>query len=232
MKSKKVNIEEILANQMTIPNKLLTSYASLGLNETEVLVLLQIYRFIQTGNDFPTLDELTNYLTLSKDDCSKIIRTLIQKNYLSIRHVKNDQYQISEAYSLSPLWEKLFIHEDAKVRKEHDIGTIFILFEQEFGRPLSPFEIETINHWLDEDVYAPEIIKAALREAVLMSKLNFKYIDRILRNWENKGIKTVEQARAKARSFRDHQSRQIKQGHQLSAEDKSLLNYNWIEDGD
>src|SRR5699024_285231 len=154
------------------------------------------------------------------------------KNYLSIMHVKNEHQQISEAYSLLPLWEKLFTHDVSSNKEDHDIGTIFILFEQEFGRPLSPFEIETINHWLDDDYYSPEIIKAALREDVLMSKLNFNYIERILRTWENKGNKTVEQAREKSRSFRDHQATQVTQGHQLSAEDKSLLNYNWLEDGD
>src|SRR5699024_12025362 len=84
----------------------------------------------------------------------------------------------------------------------NDEGTIFILFEQEFGRPLSPFEIETINAWLDEDNIIPALIKAALRESVLMGKLNFRYIDRILCEWKHKGIHTVEQARESSKSFR------------------------------
>src|SRR5699024_12110591 len=85
--------------------------------------------------------------------------------------------------------------------KQSGDGTIFILFEQEFGRPLSPFEIEMINTWLDEDQMIPALIKAALRESVLMGKLNFKYIDRILRTWKKKGIHTVEQVRMSSRNF-------------------------------
>lgn len=230
MQKDSFNIEELLLNQMTIPSQLLTSYASLGLSEQEVMLLLHIYRFLQTGNDFPTLDELVDYLTLTKDECSQMIRRLIQKGFLSITHVKNDQQQVSEAYSLTPLWKKLFITKENKQTVEDD-GTIFILFEQEFARPLTPFEIEMINLWLDEDQYEPALIKAALREAVLLSKLNFKYIDRILRNWEKKGIKTIQEAREHSRQFRSQQQAQ-ETSPKLSNEDRSLLRYNWLESED
>src|SRR5699024_12314269 len=85
---------------------------------------------------------------------------------------------------------------------EQEEGHLFLWFEQEFGRPISPFEIETINVWLDEDKMQPNLIKAALREAVLMGKLNFKYIDRMLREWQKKGIRSVKQAKEVSRSFR------------------------------
>src|SRR5699024_4925922 len=119
----------------------------------------------------------------------------------------NEQNQLSEAYSLNPLWEKLFQdhEENTKENEEELIGQTFILFEQEFGRPITPFEIEMINTWIDVDEIAPELIKAGLRESVLMGKLNFTYIDRILRDWKKKGIRTVEQARESSRNFRDTQ---------------------------
>src|SRR5699024_3755453 len=123
--------------------------------------------------------------------------------------------QFSEAYNLNSLWEKLYADE----KESENEGTVFILFEQEFGRPLSPFEIETINAWLDVDVIKPELIKAGLREAVLMGKLNFKYIDRILREWQRKGIRTVEQARDASRSF--HTS-QVKKEYDKPKRDTSI----------
>src|SRR5699024_11496295 len=110
------------------------------------------------------------------------MQNIIKINYLANIQKKNEQGILSEIYSLDPLWQQLFAQ---KQSKEDDEGAIFILFEQEFGRPLSPFEIETINVWLDEDEMKPALIKAALRESVLMSKLNFKYIDRILRSEEH-----------------------------------------------
>ena len=79
-----------------------------------------------------------------------------------------------------------------EVSKEE--GKLFNLFEQEFGRALSPFEIEMISYWIDDDRFKPALIKAALREAVLLGKLNFRYIDRILAEWKKKGIRSVQES--------------------------------------
>src|SRR5699024_12555455 len=67
------------------------------------------------------------------------------------------------------------------------------MLESEFGRPLSPIEIETLVAWIENDKYSPELIQLALREAVFSQAYNFKYIDRILLYWEKKNIRTKEQ---------------------------------------
>lgn len=63
---------------------------------------------------------------------------------------------------------------------------MYQLFEQEFGRPLSSIEFQRIGQWLEEDHYQPEILKLALREAVLNQAYSFNYVDRILLSWERK----------------------------------------------
>lgn len=218
------SIQQILSNQMTIPMKLLTSYKSLGLSEEDVIILIQIHRYIQIGNDFPTPTEIASNLTISEDRCIEKLRLFIQKNFLELKELKNEQNQWSEAYSLDPLWHRLFLTEETE---ENEEGQLFIFFEQEFGRPLSPFEIETISVWLDTDQIAPELIITALREAVLMGKLNFKYIDRILREWKRKGVQTVEQARTASESFRQGQ---VKKQYKQEKRDTSVY-YNWLDGG-
>src|SRR5699024_2858116 len=101
----------------------------------------------------------------------------------------------------------------------------FLLFEQEFGRPLSPFEIETITVWLDEDVIQPALIKAGLRESVLMGKLNFRYIDRILREWQKKGIKYVEEARETSKPYDKKQTQKTN----TKKKKYTSIYYNWLE---
>ncbi|MGM8365372.1 DnaD domain-containing protein [Virgibacillus sp. W0181] len=221
---KHVDIQQMLIDQFTIPSKLITSYTSIGLNEHEVMVILQIHRFLQNKNNFPTPLELASHLTINEKECANILRKLIQRNVLEIKQSKNDKNQLSEAYSLNPLWEKLFTEQN---NDQNDLqeGSLFILFEQEFGRPLSPFEIETINVWLDEDKISPALIKAGLRESVLMGKLNFKYIDRILREWKKKGIHSVEQARDAGKNFR---SNQVNKQYQPVKRDTSIY-YNWLK---
>src|SRR5699024_2699604 len=161
-------------------------------------------------------------LTISEEEVITHLRKLIQKNMLEIKEL-TDHAKLSEAYSLIPLWEKLFMETKEKVDKNE--GTIFILFEQEFGRPLSPFEIETISVWLDDDGIKPALIKADLRESVLMWKLNFKYIDRILREWQRKGIQSVEEAREASKTF--HKG-QVKKQYQTEKRDTSVY-FNWIK---
>lgn len=229
--SKSISFQDILLNQILIPKALLEKYTFLGLNETEVMVILQLLRFLQERNEFPTPNDLSSYLTIDEKGCSNILRKLIQKNFLSIEQLENEDNLITEVYSLNPLWESLFKEEEEEKEKvnSHEDGTIFILFEQEFGRPLSPFEIEMINTWLDEDEIAPALIKAALRESVLMGKLNFKYIDRILRDWKKKGINTVEKARQASKTFHNNQSQ--KQDDINKKRDTSFY-YNWLEGDD
>lgn len=56
--NKKINYQEIIQDQMTVSKKLLTTYYELGLNETELILLIQITRFADEGNHFPTPFEL------------------------------------------------------------------------------------------------------------------------------------------------------------------------------
>ncbi|TFE30047.1 DnaD domain-containing protein [Cohnella luojiensis] len=94
--------------------------------------------------------------------------------------------------------------EPSRVTPAPNAGThnLFLLFEQEFGRPLTPMEYETINGWLDQDQYADELIRFALKESVFAGKLHFRYIDRILLEWSRNRVTNVEEARLHTQKFR------------------------------
>nr|WP_315603012.1 DnaD domain protein [Paenibacillus aurantius] len=78
-----------------------------------------------------------------------------------------------------------------------------MIFEKEFARPLTPMELETISGWLDQDHFKEELILAALKEAVFAGKVHFRYIDRILLEWQRNRIQTVDQAKEHAQKFRN-----------------------------
>ncbi|WP_152654589.1 DnaD domain-containing protein [Oceanobacillus sp. CFH 90083] len=225
--NKKINFQDIIRDQMPVSKKLLSTYYKLGLHETELILILQLSRFAEERNYFPTPFELAQSGSFSEEQAANMLRKLVQKGFLSIEKNNDDLTPISESYSLEPLLEKLYDEEVTMANKEEEnIGNIFILFEQEFGRPLSPFEIETINSWLDEDDVKPSLIKAGLRESVLMGKLNFKYIDRILREWKKKGIHTVQDARKASQKF--HQGKTENNTNTRPKRDTSFY-YNWLE---
>ncbi|WP_080489674.1 Lin1244/Lin1753 domain-containing protein [Lactiplantibacillus plantarum] len=70
-------------------------------------------------------------------------------------------------------------------------GDIFKDIEAEFGRGLSPIEMETVSSWFDKDNLDPDIVFLALREASLNQAYSIKYMDRTLLNWQKRNLRTA-----------------------------------------
>lgn len=63
--------------------------------------------------------------------------------------------------------------------------------EEFFGRPLSSIEIEIIKDW-EKKQLKPEIIELAIKEAILNQARSLKYIDKILYDWAQQGLKNEQ----------------------------------------
>jgi DNA replication protein len=224
----------IKSKNITIPSALLTQYKQMNLTESELVLILHVYSFIENGNDFPTPSELSDRMTISSVDCMTILRKLIQKGYIEIMDHFTEQGIRYEKYSLDPLWEKVIdqflsqVNEKEEGKMQESETDLYTCFEQEFGRPLSPYECESLAMWMDDDQHDPVIIKAALREAVISGKLNFRYIDRILFEWKKNGIKTIEQAKSYGRKFRQHQN-VSRTSTEQTKKPSTVPFYNWLE---
>lgn len=235
MDHKRLMLSWIEEGTLNIPHLLLKHYQALGLNETELVLLLNIYRHLDKGNQFPTPSDLSESMTLSAEHCSSLLRKLIQHQFLGIEEGASPEGILFERYSLMPLWSKLTDHiiQDSKreqtVQAMEEEADIYSVFEQEFARPLSPLECETLAMWLDQDEHNPTIIKAALRESVISGKLNFRYIDRILFEWKKNGVKTIEDARNQSQRFRPHQKAVAPKEMKSEGKRKSVPFYNWLE---
>lgn len=216
--------ETYIQDQLTLSKRLISDYRKLHLDETELVVILQLLYFMSLDKRFPTPSEMSAHTSFDEQVCSRSLRQLMQKNFLTIEEEDLEDGLVNEYYSLEPLWQALYKDKP----KTKDLVTdqsiqIFKQFEQEFGRVLSPIEIETINIWLDEDKIEIALIQQALREAVLLSKLNFKYIDRILSEWQKKGIRSVDQAKTESKKFHQQQEEKPKR------KTDSSIYYNWLE---
>lgn len=87
-----------------------------------------------------------------------------------------------------------------------DQENILELFQSEFRRLLSGFEIEEINHLLNENDV--DLVKEALKTAINSGKPNIKYIGGILRNWQMNNVTTVEQVRQSEKKNKDKKEEQ------------------------
>lgn len=77
-------------------------------------------------------------------------------------------------------------------------------FNQERGSLATPTEVEELTKMVEVDGLSPDLIKAALREAIFNGVFNLRYIQAILRNWKSEGITSPIQVEAKRRE-RDRQ---------------------------
>ncbi|MDG5787555.1 DnaD domain-containing protein [Evansella sp. AB-P1] len=204
-------IQQYLDVPLTIPTALILNYKNLGLNEEQFLLILHIRCFSQQGNHFPTPNELQARMSIDEVKCTSQLKELLQKGFLQIEEKHDEDGRLAEAFSLKPLYEKLTVFltnetiDEKKDTRKNEEGQLFRRFEEEFSRPITPMEMEMISMWLDEDGHIPQMIEAALREAVVSSKLNFRYIDRILYEWKRNGVRTTQQAREHGERIRQHQ---------------------------
>jgi DNA replication protein len=201
---------------ITFSKLLFRHYRKLKLTDMEFLLLLHLHVLIQEGKTLPTVQEISERMEADTSQVVLLLQSLIKSGTIRIDQEYDPWGKLSEHYNLTPLYERLAnqIFPDRSKTPTHTLNVdqnIFTTFEMEFGRPLSPIEMEQINQWLEKDRYDTELIMAALREASLLSKLSFRYIDRILLEWEKNQIRTVDEAKEFSLRFRDKQFQRMEQ---------------------
>lgn len=186
-------------------NGLLAYYPQLKITNSELILIIQLELFAQKGNKFPSNEQMAANTNFSATEIASIIQQLIDKNDLTIDQVTDEKGRIGNYYNLDRLYSKLddLLEKNVATPKSGEettnatseidnspLNQLMRQFEIEFGRYLSPIEREEISAWLNVDHYDPEIIKLALREAVLSQAYSLKYVDRVLLNWQRHNLKT------------------------------------------
>lgn len=214
-------------------------YKSLSIQDVDAMLIMHMTAFQSGGILFPTPTDFSKRMNLTENEVSMILQRLMQRGYLQIVQSKDPQGVLMETFSLQPLWGRLVDHVTLQAEKSVEEsqkqaeGEIYSLFEQEFGRFLSPMECESIAMWLDEDGHTVEVIRAALKEAVIAQKLSLRYIDRILFEWKKKNVKTLADVEQQTKSFRTVGIRKgQQQPQQNSMTVKRVPFYNWLEERD
>lgn len=176
-------ISLISSRDYVVPNQLILNFKKIGLNSDELIIL--IYLINNFGFNPKKIGE---DLELELNDVMEIINNLVSKNIISLEMKKINNIR-DEYINLDPLYKKLAFQliDD----KKQDNSNIFDIFEREFGRTLSPMEYEIINTWIDNE-FKEDVILMALKEATYNGVSNLRYIDKILYEWQKKGIKTQD----------------------------------------
>ncbi|KRK08561.1 initiation of chromosome replication protein [Lactobacillus pasteurii DSM 23907 = CRBIP 24.76] len=179
----------------------------MNISDAEFVLIVQLEAFFQKGDNFPSNEKIAANTNMSVSEIAGLIQRLIEKNYLTIEQITDNQGRIGNCYSLAGLYDRLeeYLTNNVVIKADNKqeikpadnidnspINLLLRKFEIEFGRYLSPIEREEIAAWIEADHYSPDIIELALRESVLSQVYSLKYVDRILLNWQRHNLKTAE----------------------------------------
>lgn len=84
--------------------------------------------------------------------------------------------------------------------------TIFDYYQSRIGA-LDGYQVEKLQGYLSDDHLEPELVKRAIDRAADNGKRNFGYINAILKNWDQNGIRTIAQQDEEQRSFADSKAK-------------------------
>ncbi|WP_398574668.1 DnaD domain protein, partial [Staphylococcus epidermidis] len=75
------------------------------------------------------------------------------------------------------------------------------MLDQSFRTPLSPYQIQTLNHSIHVHHHHLSVIQPPLHHPLTQNKLTFKYIHPILLNSKNNNLKTLHHSNKIAQQF-------------------------------
>ena len=176
-----------------VPRMLITNYKQFNITSDELIFIIYL---INNSEDFNP-KKISLDLNLDLNETMELINSLTTKGLIALEVKKVDNIR-TEYINLNQIYKKIAFKlvED---EEEKNNNNIFDKFEKEFGRTLSPMEYEIINSWTE--TMEEETILLALKEAVYNGVNNLRYIDKILYEWQKKGIKTEEDILKNKKNF-------------------------------
>jgi DNA replication protein len=221
----------LLEGSTAIPNILLKIYSNIGISDYQMMLLIQLIRFhVEEKELLPSPEKLAECMESDPSRIRRELDVLLGKDIIAVsRFYDGTRNIIVEGYDFEPLFLRVSdiwaglrakeIEESEKLIKnsagfgsnynnQFDDQTLDLisLFENEFGRLLSPIEIEQIGQWASE--MEPLLVVEALKRAVLGGKHNFKYINTILIEWKKNNIRTLDDISRYEQDFQKRRSRQ------------------------
>ncbi len=208
-------IKKALKRKKFVVTDLLVKLASdnnLSLNEFLVLMYLD-----NNYSDNFDLELMSSTLGLPSDIVMNSFNSLMVKKLVTLETSKDLDGRKIETVNLNGIYENISENTRKEI-KEEEKENIFQIFEREFGKTISSYQVEIINGWLMAG-FSEEIVILALKEAVLSGAANIRYIDAILREWHKNNIKTKEDV--------EHH---LKERRSRKENNTELFDCNWLDE--
>lgn len=192
------------------------------LSLTEFLVLMYLDK---NYSDSFEIELMSDSLNLDAEICLESFNSLLMKGLVSLDSKMDENDKYKEYVSIDNIYKIVDLEEEKVTSEESEI---FKVFEEELGRTLSQTELALINGWLMSGT-KEELIISALKEAIFNGVTSFRYIDKIIYEWEKKGLKSAEEVNDYLKNRRTERKKDNKI---IDKREQEVLDYDWLNDDD
>lgn len=209
----------LTSKKLVVSDYLIKVALNNNLSLTEFLVLA--YYDNSFSNTFE-VELIGSTLGIDVNSAMEAFNSLMIKGLVSLESVKDIENRLNEVVRLDGVYASIIENTEAETKEEVKVD-IFRTFEKELGRTMSPMELELINGWLVSGT-SEEMILGALREAVYNGVNNFRYIDKIIYEWERKGFKTMDDVSNHMKNRREEYSKD----KVVSKKEQEIAGFDWL----
>lgn len=155
----------------------------LKLTSNQLVVLLALFSMYKKR--VFSINAIAKRVDIDENDIGRAIDKLIEKGFVTISLEKrNDKEQ--EVFDLSGTFDKIKalyeedIVESKKEESESKIGITIQKLEQNLGKTLSAYELDTVRRWYDENLYPHDMIIRIIDELGTSARFSLKFLERNL----------------------------------------------------
>ena len=139
---------------------------------------------------FPGIATLSKKLRCSQNTVRRTLRSLESKGLISIQRRFNNSNQ----YKLMPITGFMDEFEKLSTDNNNGIADVISFYQNNINPAFGSMERESLISWFDTFQQNSDLIIKAVSIAISENVRKLKYVEAILRDWHENGIKTVEQA--------------------------------------
>lgn len=177
--------------------------------------ILFVY-FLNLSNPIFNVDEISKSTGMCKDSILKAFNMLIEKKIIDLVTNKDKDGIIYEYISLDSFYKSV---DDSilKNKSEVSVDDIKGRIENDLSISCSKSDLEIIKAWINNG-FTKETINEAINEAKINGLNSFRYLDKILYEWREKGIKSVDDESTYLKKKSDENNNQ------------KLFDYDWLDE--
>lgn len=215
MKDKLINI--LKSKMIYYPLYLYRYRIQLDLSDSNFIFLTYLMNYGERISF--NVEKFSKELNIDDQEVFEKIEKLRKKKFIEITTIEKEKNLKEDEISFMPLYKKLSDIIISEENEDYNDEELLTDIEKSFGRALSPIEVEFIMNW-NKKGYSNEIILAAIKETILNGANSLKYADKILFEWNKKGIRTIEEIEKEKQDFR--------LGNIKKQED--IFDYDWLDE--